>query len=673
MVSSHSTRHALLSRALEQSLEELATAERCFQAWLARQREGVAAITALPPETPHDVLVAETDRLKCGTELEDLLRAISSFPATLDHALIRMPDVDATAPQCSTDGRERIMVRRSHNLGSASVQHVWAPFFCKVDVGVLLLFPSLDASQPSAAFPLERYRWEYAGGGREMKEGLYEMHLRAVDEEFPAVVLPSKSPPSAQGEGSEKETHRDSAGAQEAASAGTMHTGQQETLAKRWAGALKSTQQPQQQVARWWQGLTNLGKLGKVKSNGGGAGEDVEVWLRSDSAEQAQRFHDLLQSYCCASPRSPSPAPTTEFAPKVAVQVENIPSMKVWELIMVLKEIDIRHEASSTVRERLSQLYSSQEPSTFGAGTYAIEDMLPQLCNITLQVHMEMLALTEDGEGTCSHAVRPQCSLEVWLVDEMTSNLHLGLLFSWSLDAGAPPELVPSLLPEDWNNGGKGTLGYTSLQSSSFSSSISGTSLLAGGGGLMSGVGGGLMTGVGAVGGAAFSGVTRSLSFVSGKAVSAEVRAKILRHDAYRTLRMLAETAGLSGRRMGQGTQFTCCTSTKAQILTPEERGVPGARTASNASNKPSATDAIYQRLSLEDQHMRQLYGEKCPFEPLTNSAKCSRFALDCIKEELTRRKDFMEAERVLIEQLTRVSALLSGGLTLVVVEGLIH
>jgi hypothetical protein len=58
---------------------------------------------------------------------------------------------------------------------------------------------------------------------------------------------------------------------------------------------------------------------------------------------------------------------------------------------------------------------------------------------------------------------------------------------------------------------------------------------------------------------------------------------------------------------------------------------------------------------------MRQLYGEKCPFEPLTNSAKCSRFALDCIKEELTRRKDFMEAERVLIEQLTRVSALLSG------------
>ena len=184
----------------------------------------------------------------------------------------------------------------------------------------------------------------------------------------------------------------------------------------------------------------------------------------------------------------------------------------------------------------------------------------------------------------------------------------------------------------------------------------------------MSGVGGGLMTGVGAVGGAAFSGVTRSLSFVSGKAVSAEVRAKILRHDAYRTLRMLAETAGLSGRRMGQGTQFTCCTSTKAQILTPEERGMPGASTASNASNKPSATDAIYQRLSLEDQHMRQLYGEKCPFEPLTNSAKCSRFALDCIKEELTRRKDFMEAERVLIEQLTRVSALLSGGLTLVVV-----
>ena len=34
---------------------------------------------------------------------------------------------------------------------------------------------------------------------------------------------------------------------------------------------------------------------------------------------------------------------------------------------------------------------------------------------------------------------------------------------------------------------------------------------------------------------------------------------------------------------------------------------------------------------------------------------------MDCLKEELTRRREFIEAERMLIEQLTRVSALLAG------------
>ena len=63
---------------------------------------------------------------------------------------------------------------------------------------------------------------------------------------------------------------------------------------------------------------------------------------------------------------------------------------------------------------------------------------------------------------------------------------------------------------------------------------------------------------------------------------------------------------------------------------------------------------------------MRQLYGEKCPFEPLSlpsehDGCGVSQFALDCIKEELTRRKEFIEAQKTLMEQLTRVSALLAG------------
>jgi hypothetical protein len=221
----------------------------------------------------------------------------------------------------------------------------------------------------------------------------------------------------------------------------------------------------------------------------------------------------------------------------------------------------------------------------------------------------------------------------------MTVNLHLGLTFCWTLDAGAPPELVTSMLPAQ-GSGVTGTLGYTSLASSANSILSSGgrQSLLA----------------VNAVGGAALSGVTRGLSLVNGKFASAE-RAKALREEVYRTVRMRAETAGLAGRRMG--------------------------------SLDHSSADAIFMRLCKEDRAMREIYGAKCPFENLdavaaaaaargggtgaraggevsvsiSKSGGSGRFVVDCLKEELTRRREFIEAQRVLIEQLTRVSALLAG------------
>ena len=86
-----------------------------------------------------------------GEELEALLRAISSFPSGLDYVLMQMQakadDARRTAAAASAGGRERIMVRRMQSFQgeSARVEHEWAPFYCAVDAGMLLLFPGPDA------------------------------------------------------------------------------------------------------------------------------------------------------------------------------------------------------------------------------------------------------------------------------------------------------------------------------------------------------------------------------------------------------------------------------------------------------------------------------------------------------------------------------------------------
>ena len=56
-------------------------------------------------------------------------------------------DAFLTAAAASAGGRERIMVRRMQACQgeSARVVHEWAPFYCAVDAGMLLLFPGPDA------------------------------------------------------------------------------------------------------------------------------------------------------------------------------------------------------------------------------------------------------------------------------------------------------------------------------------------------------------------------------------------------------------------------------------------------------------------------------------------------------------------------------------------------
>ncbi len=86
-----------------------------------------------------------------GEELEALLRAISSFPSGLDYVLMQMQakadDARLTATAASAGGRERIMVRRMRACQGerAREEHEWAPFYCAVDAGMLLLFPGPDA------------------------------------------------------------------------------------------------------------------------------------------------------------------------------------------------------------------------------------------------------------------------------------------------------------------------------------------------------------------------------------------------------------------------------------------------------------------------------------------------------------------------------------------------
>lgn len=56
-------------------------------------------------------------------------------------------DARRTAAAASAGGRERIMVRRMQSFQgeSARVEHEWAPFYCAVDAGMLLLYTGPDA------------------------------------------------------------------------------------------------------------------------------------------------------------------------------------------------------------------------------------------------------------------------------------------------------------------------------------------------------------------------------------------------------------------------------------------------------------------------------------------------------------------------------------------------
>ena len=432
-------RQTLLVDALVQSAEELSDVERCFRAWVVKQQQVLSDLAALSAATPHAELVTEAERLKSGEELEDLLRSISTFPLSLDHALMQMPATieHAPSPDGTIRGRERIMVKRAQSVQGGSVKHEWAPFYCTINAeGVLLLFQSTDAVEASAVIPLARYCWEYAGGGRETKEGLHEMHLCCVEASTDTLPAPTsdqvpgimhdansdvgaeRSSPGAVDEEIKTQDIEDKnrtspASTQPVSSAPTassgMQTGsQQATLVGRWAGALSLKLRPvaastpesataaavtdgqggavrrgasgrqedsvhlqspaQQPVVKWWQGLTNLGKLGKGKEVAGGGGKgagDDAVSLRADSPQQTQRLHECLQAHCCASimPILSTPTPTTPntvdddatgAVPSSAahLDVHSVPTMTAWQLVVALKDLDVWHEVSSPCHGR---------------------------------------------------------------------------------------------------------------------------------------------------------------------------------------------------------------------------------------------------------------------------------------------------------------------------------
>jgi hypothetical protein len=760
-------RQALLAHALHESDQELVEVCRCFRSWVARQRQVLTMLAGMPADTPYPVLVAEAERLKCGNELEDLLRAISLFPSTLDQTLMKLPAGDSLQPQGMGMGRESIMVKQVRGAEGVSVEHDWAPFSYKVEDGALVLFSGPEGTKPTATYQLSCCCWEYVHSGSDSAEGRRVIRLRptgnvASRPRHAPASQPSASPaPGAHGgvdkvsaqEANGCETGEDNTpsnapgstkagevadtcengvaeGSRDGVSAGK--TSLQDTLVGRWGRSLSLKLRPpdasgdmasssagethvwwgmgrgkvgggsqlnagaQQQAGKWWQGISNLGKLGRANKDPTGFeswGSQAELWLRADSAPHAQRIVEAMEASgctCCpdpssgdkykhtsAAPACPAAAPSSSPTPSdsaparqrspfehVSEQMDGvhagrISTMGVRELVTAMSGLHVTHSACRVAREQLSVHYSS-------LGARAVEAMLPQMCNRMVHAHLALLAI--DSESATALAARPQRSLETWLLDEIAGNLHLGVCFGWTLDAGAPETLVQSSLSADGNRAGNFGGGAGGWASANPGHELAAGGAASGVGGLGIGISGlGNAVGVvGAVGGAALSGVTqsvtstvtRSLSFVNVRTAGSAADTGGTRsksdfvHEAYRTLRMRAETALLAGRRIGR------------------EPSMDG-----------SETDAMFRRLCRQDEHMRNLYGEKCPFEALSGylveggrgaaaahgsggssvgGKSVGRCELDFIKEELARRNEFVQAQRVLMEQLTRVSAVLA-------------
>ena len=752
------SRRELLEAALQQADDELSDACRCFRAWVGRQREVLDVLRALPADTACSSLVAQAEKLKTGTELEDLLCAISVFPSTLDRTLMELSSVISAnsgqlQPAIVRDGREPVLVQREKVTNDADSPQ-WESAWLKVEAGALMLFSSADSARPSTSVLLSGYFYEHAGGG-ERTNGQRDVRLQPVDaatssktpctpaatvalqaldaagdrhahgkenasmpaSRHPAAVpLEAASPSLAAAADAEVMASADCSPG-ESIGLKQSSPAQADSLVSRWAGALSlklraqesAHLQPQTpasaaeadpfwgfgrskedgdakpargakhqapQPTKWWGGLkrwddfrvlAKLGRGGRYETAvpvGGQAGGSSEICLRFDG-EKFQRYHDIFLVHCSRAPLPSMPSSAVsprsrvpELSSVVDVQVESIEAMGGWELICAMKTLRATHTACSVARGRLSALYRQE-------GALCVESLLLQVSNLVLHVQWALAAADVDDESAC--AEHPQNSLQVWLVDEMTHNLHLGLMFGWTLDAGAPPELVQSVLPPHDSR----------LQNVADSrvSSVDAKAKNARGAhdGVRGGAMQGLSTAVGAVGGAALShthtalhgvtqSVTRSLSFVNatasatgtaiGLGCAAEVRNRQnLLHDAYRTLKMWTETALLAGRRIGSSAPAN-------------DR--PGDRKLAD----DTATTDLFRRLCREDEEMRRIYGEKCPFETLRPSAEpidveprdgcSSRFAADCIREELGRRKEFVHRQRVLMEELTRVSSVLA-------------
>ena len=163
------SRRELLEAALQQADDELSDACRCFRAWVGRQREVLDVLRALPADTACSSLVAQAEKLKTGTELEDLLCAISVFPSTLDRTLMELSSVISAnsgqlQPAIVRDGREPVLVQRDKVTRDANSPQ-WESAWLKVEAGALMLFSSADSARPSTSVLLSGYFYEHAGGG----------------------------------------------------------------------------------------------------------------------------------------------------------------------------------------------------------------------------------------------------------------------------------------------------------------------------------------------------------------------------------------------------------------------------------------------------------------------------------------------------------------------------
>ena len=137
-------------RDAETELDEI---EHQMKKWMSRSRATLAGIT---PDNYEQSLT----ELRTSPELEELLRLMATFPASISHhaetTRVR-PILDQAAS--NWHGEQKLHVKRTQIVAGARVSTEWSTYNCILTDKALLLYSGsvTEKEPPTAQIELERY------------------------------------------------------------------------------------------------------------------------------------------------------------------------------------------------------------------------------------------------------------------------------------------------------------------------------------------------------------------------------------------------------------------------------------------------------------------------------------------------------------------------------------